>query len=235
MPAPAYAAAGAGDAVAGDIAVPFPAGIAAGDLLLLQLLHRGIPASNPTATDFTLLYGAFGDTTPQWVLAKSASGSESGTIAVARPGGSDAFIGRMYRVTGWLNDATMTANFESGATLNGLATNIDQPSVTTGGVERLVVAFVGVRDDNALDAFTGTTGGTWAEAVAEFTTIVGADGALGLQTATLASAGTISGGVDTMAASDPWRVHAFAIKPAAAALAAIRRRTVLQAVQRATF
>jgi hypothetical protein len=74
---------------------------------------------------------------------------------------------------------------------------------------------VWVDDDNAVASFTGETGGDWTEAVAEFTTQTGSDGCLQLQTATIASAGTISGGDTTMAASDGWATFGFALLPIA--------------------
>ena len=248
MAAPAYAAAGAGDAVDGGasstVNPAYPSGIVAGDLLLLQvaMTEQGEPWNVNVPSGWTELHadengGAAGNDIRQEIFAKSASGSESGTLAVTMvAGGADGpFMARMYRVTGWLNDATMANNFEGAAVTSGTSTTISAPSVTTVGAERLCVAFVAVSDDNALDAFTGETGGDWTEAVAEFTTLAATDGALGLQIATLATATTISGGTDTMAASDGWVCRAFAIKPAAAAGLAAEPSYTFQAVKRASY
>jgi hypothetical protein len=119
----------------------------------------------------------------------------------------------MYRFESWRNDATMANNFE-GTNTSGptTSTTIADASVTTTAADRLAVNLVSVTDDNALDAFTGMTGGTWAEAIAEYTTALPSpDVALGLQTATMASAGTIDGGTDVMVASDAWYVFGLAI------------------------
>ena len=103
------------------------------------------------------------------------------------------------------NDASTYVNER--ATSNTIA----DTGVTTNGADRLACQFVAVNDDNALDAFTGMTGGTWAEAVAEYAVATGTDAAIGLQIAEMASAGTINGGTDTMAASDGWAVIGFAL------------------------
>jgi len=159
------------------------------------------------------LYGPYSDGSilEHYVFAKSATGSESGTAAFTHTGSSDA-AGRMYRFTDWKADGTMANNFEGANTSGGSSSNtIADAGVTTTGADRLAVQFVSVGDNNALDAFTGQTGGTWAEAVAEYTNTTGTDFAMGLQIATMASAGTIDGGTDTMAAADPWHVIGFAI------------------------
>jgi hypothetical protein len=81
------------------------------------------------------------------------------------------------------------------------------------------------------------SGGTWVEAVAEYATATGTDGCIQLQTADMASAGTINGGTYTMLASDGWGVIGFAIRPAVTTPAyAVHRalpRRALQAVNRA--
>ena len=109
--------------------------------------------------------------------------------------------------------ADVIENATAGATANGVGTSdtIADTGVETLGVDRLVCNFVAVNDDNAVDAFTGMTGGTWAEAVAEYASGTGTDGCIQLQTATLATSGTINGGTETMAVSDAWGVVGFAL------------------------
>ena len=116
--------------------------------------------------------------------------------------------------------ATVIENATAGSTVNsaGTSATIADASVQTLGADRLALNFVAGNDDNALDAFTGMTGGTWAEAIAEYATATGTDGVIGLQTATMATAGTIDGGTDGWAdAADSWGVVGFALLPAAAA------------------
>jgi hypothetical protein len=107
-----------------------------------------------------------------------------------------------------LSSFTEAESFGSGA-----GQTINARPVTTTGNARLVVSFVFVNDDNAVNSFTGETGGDWIEAVNEYTTTQGSDGCIQLQTATMATGGTITGGSFTMSASDPWGVRAFALKP----------------------
>lgn len=234
MAAPVFETPGAGIAATDDVAVAFPASIAAGDLLFIHCMVKNTPAAVagsvnpvPTASGFSVLYGPDGidiggSTTTSltsFVMAKLATGSESGTVTLTRPGTTGVFLARMYRVSGSLSDATLANNFEGAAFGSGSDASIEAQSVTTAGAERLVLSLQSIADDNALDAFTGETGGDWTEPTAEFTTMTGNDGAIGVQTVTLASAGTISGGVATMAAADGWVVRAFAIKPAAGGVA----------------
>lgn len=213
MALPAYAAAGTGVRDDTTVAIPYPSGISAGHLLLLQVLCYNIETVT-TPADWTLLYGpdtaAAGVQGRQYIYAKSATGSESGTLTVTA---SNSDIGgRIYRFTGWANASPITANFEAGATANGSDASIEIPSVTTTGTDELVVAFIGITDDNAVASATGETGGDYTEAVAEYAQSTGADFCIQLQTAGKAAAGTISGGVVSMGAADGWVVRAFAIK-----------------------
>ncbi len=93
----------------------------------------------------------------------------------------------------------------------GTDASIEDCDVQTLGADRLALNFVAVDDDNAVAAFTGMTGGTWVEAVAEFASATGTDGCIQLQTAAMPSAGTINGGSLTMAAADNWGVIGFAL------------------------
>jgi hypothetical protein len=70
-----------------------------------------------------------------------------------------------------------------------------------------------INDDNPVDAFTGQTGGTWAETVAEYATQSGTDGCIQIQTATMTAAGTISGGTASITDVDAWGSVAFALLP----------------------
>lgn len=230
MAAPVFAAAGTGAvSSAPTINIGYPSGIASGHLLITHVRCESAQTIS-TPTGWTKLFGPTNTGNANYYLfAKSADGTESGSQAFTASGGTATMSGRMYRFTGWLNDATMANNFEGSATSGPTTSNtIADAGVTTAGTDRLVCNFVGVDDDNALDAFTGQTGGTWAEAVAEFTTSTGnPDSAYGLQTETLASAGTINGGTDVMAASDPWVVFGLAILPSGDAPATIVKDLIM--------
>lgn len=138
-------------------------------------------------------------------------------VGITSSSGDDLYK-RIYEFSG-VNPGTALSdvieNSSAGNAVNGSGTSntIADTAVVTLGPDRLACNFVAVNDDNALDAFTGQTGGTWAEAVAEFAASAGTDGAVGIQTATIASADTINGGTDTMAASDAWGVVGFALIP----------------------
>jgi hypothetical protein len=218
MALPAYAAAGAGVRDSDGPLVPYPTGISAGDLLVLQCVGRTVDTWT-TPTGWTLLYGPDNSTgaiqNEQVIFVKSATGSESGSLQLAGP--LNDCEARMYRFTGWANATPIADNFEAGATANGTDNSIEIPSVTTTGTDELVVAFIAIADDNAVASATGETGGDYTEAVAEYTQTTGDDVCMQLQTAGKAAAGTISGGVVSMAASDPWVVRAFAIKSTAGA------------------
>jgi hypothetical protein len=87
-------------------------------------------------------------------------------------------------------------------------------SVTTSGGGRLAVSFVSVENDISVGSFTGESGGDWTEAVSEYTFNGDDDLCMQLQIATMASAGTISGGsYDTGYTSYRWGVRAFALIP----------------------
>lgn len=240
MAAPAYAEASAG-AVAtavGGLAQVQVAG-AVGDLLILQVLQDGT-ATAPTL-DFTgggivedlagtddafTAVGVFDVGSPAvgkqhlWI-GRTAALTSGFVDAIAVCQGDDIYV-RLYRFTGVHTGTTLAdviENSTAGTATNGVGNVIDisDTGVTTLGADRLALNFVGVNDDNVLDAFTGMTGGTWAELVAEYATATGTDGAIGIQGATIAAAGTIDGGTDTMAIADPWGVVGFALIPAGAA------------------
>lgn len=110
--------------------------------------------------------------------------------------------------------ASVLENSSAGSTTSGAATNgtVADSDVVTLGVDRLAVNVVGISDDNAIAAFTGMSGGTWAEPVDNFASATGTDASIGIQTAAMASAGTISGGTFTQAdATDGWGTVGFAL------------------------
>ena len=92
--------------------------------------------------------------------------------------------------------AAVIENGSAGATTTSQDTSVtaSDASVQTLGADRLALNFVAVDDDNAIAVFTGESGGDWTEAVAEYADGTGTDGAIQLQIAAMASAGTIDGG-----------------------------------------
>jgi hypothetical protein len=110
----------------------------------------------------------------------------------------------MYAVS---NDSG--AAVESVATTSGALQPVNMPSVAAGGNFRLAVCFISCDDDNDIDPSTGETGGDWTEAVAEY--FGGVNTMINLQTAALASGGTISGGSATLSNDDGWVTSGFAV------------------------
>lgn len=162
---------------------------------------------NPTAATQGIRIGRATTTTP--------------TIAVAGTATGDCYY-RLYEFSGVASGTTLSdvlENSSAGATSNGTpgtSATISDTAVVTLGSDRLALNFIGVNDDNQADfdteAFTGMTGGTWVSG-GSYGTATGTDGAIGLQYATMASAGTIDGGTLTMVASDSWGVIGFALIP----------------------
>lgn len=210
---PSFVAAGAGNATtggAGDIAVAFPAGLANGDLLMAHLAVGVTSATLDTVpAGWTLSFGP--DTQSagqkQWIYTKVSDGTETGSETWSTSATTVCFAGRMYA----FRDVDASISEGGGQTGNtaGPVTHVD---VVTTGPYRLAVCLVAVANDAALGDLAGETGGDWTEAVAEFTTTVSTDAALGLQTAAMASAGTITGG-SVAISSGAWMTRTFALLP----------------------
>ncbi|MBA3757843.1 hypothetical protein H0X09_03190 [Candidatus Saccharibacteria bacterium] len=212
---PVFAAAGVESAADGGNPTPgYPSGIASGNLLLLQVQTKdnAIPTtpSGWTSIASAAIWG--GRST---IFAKSAAGTENGTLTVTSNvvAGNLAYA-RIYRFTDWKNDSTMANNFEGFSTSQDSATPMTDAGVTTTAAKRLAVQFIHSGAAVSLGNFTGETGGDWTEAIAEVSTTVADDGTLQLQTADMASSGTINGGSQTTSA--PWGIHGFAILPSTA-------------------
>lgn len=248
MAAPAYVQTGAGATDATGVwsaggATYMPVNIGAGNILVLQVLQDGTGTS-PTLTSIETNISNLAGTTAAMTsigefnignpvvasqhlwIGRHVGGTRTVTISGDNAGGDDLYF-RVYEFTGVSTGTTLGTvieNGSAGATVSGAGTSatIADADVTTLGAERLALNFVAGNDDNTLDAFTGMTGGTWAEAVAEYADSAGTDGVIGLQTATIAAAGTIGGGTDGWAdAADGWGVVGFALLPAGPAAASL--------------
>ena len=237
MAAPTFVQAGTGQAVLTiGVTVDIPtAGTVAGDILILQAGKSGTGAQ-PTLTSITNIESLSGTDNSMTVITASeqpTGGASDGehnlwigriiatntaTSLVFNTPAADNYV-RLYQFTGvnagtTLNDVVEndTADFSNGTPLT--QAQINDTAVVTNGADRLACQFVSVIDDNAVGPFTGMSGGTWAEAVAEYASSAGnPDGCIQLQTATIAAAGTIDGGSYTMAASDHWGVIGLALIP----------------------
>jgi len=136
--------------------------------------------------------------------------------------GTDDLYIRVYEFSGVSTGttlATVIENATAGSTTTGAGTSttVADASVQTLGTNRLALNFIGTNDDLTIGgSFTGETGGDWAS-VASYGTSTGTDAALNLNTATIASAGTIDGGTYTIT-SMAWGVVGFALIPVALSL-----------------
>ena len=182
-----------------------------GDLLILRAVIRTdiTLATFITPEGWTLAYGpdAGVNVIGSWTLWRFSDGSALDEPSFAIPSGF--VLLKMARIYTFRN-AHFAGPVEGGAHTTATSTTVSAASVTTTGVNRLAVAFPLIADDLAQADFSGETGGDWVEAEAEYTTATGADASMGIQTAPMSSAGTISGGTFTIT-SFRWSVRSFAI------------------------
>jgi hypothetical protein len=207
---PAFVAAGAGAATqATTMNVPYPAGVTAGHLLLLQIGTReqNVPT---TPAGWTLLtFDQFPNAT-QHLYYKRATTTEPATLTVTT-GASMTNIGRMYAFAGV---STGAGSFvESSVLVTDSDGSPSGPTVAALGPRRLAVAFLALDSNPAMGPFTGETSGDWNEAVPEFTTDLGSNFGIQMQVAAFpAPTLTVSGGQANFGGgSDASLCRAFAL------------------------
>lgn len=187
----------------------------AGDVLIAHIFWEGTTTAPSTPLGWTLLDGPRVIETTiarHWVFGKIADGTEDGTsitFALA-PAVTTQRGARIYsfsgRVGGTITDLVV------GFAATSHATDPQMPTVTTTVAGSLAVALVAQNDNNTIDSATGESGGDWVEAVAEFSANLTPGLLLQIQTAAMASVGTISGGTFNTA-NDPVGVIGFEIRP----------------------
>lgn len=216
MAVPTYAAAGAGAnaaAASGTIDVPWCAA-SAGRSAWIQLVIKDAGTDTVTTpSGWTLVRSGNIDSPTksgmQYIFKKTTpmSGSETGNVTITITGGNDRKIARMYGFDGSNNTD------EGGAAVADNNTSVPAGSVTTSGANRLALHFLALFAATTVGNFTGETGGDWTEAVAEHSNVA----TLQLQTANMASAGTISGGTVTPGAGGAYSTITAALQEASAA------------------
>jgi hypothetical protein len=186
---PAFVAAGAGVSSSGNLNVPYPAPIAAGQLLVLQVgMRQGNAVTTPTG--WTLGFSDQGTSNPrQSVFFTFAAGGEAGALPVALAAGA-VNTGRMYSFSG----VRSTSFHEGDVVGNGTNGVLTGPTLTTTGSNRLGVCLVAIDNNPLMGAFVGASGGTWMEPVQEFPDNVSNNFGLQIQTVSLPNAGLLSGG-----------------------------------------
>lgn len=184
---------------------------AAGRIIIFQVIQDGTTTGAVTYTgnsNINDLAGSAGWTlvcseqvcgSPTAALQTIYIGRSTGTSAPTISGGnstSEDLYWRFYEFSDASTGttlATVIENSTAGATANGAGTSasVDDTGVTTLGIDRLCLNFVGINDDNAISAFTGATGGSWSlwppDPYAESS---GTDAAIGLQLGVVASLST---------------------------------------------
>lgn len=204
--APVYEGHGTAAGGTGSLTPSYPSGCASGDLLIIQITVRS--ATAPDAIDgwSDLYVGDSNGTTRQYLRYKFAGGGESGTVSVTFGADTTTHIAVIWRFSG----VPSISLIENASHATGSDESIEIPSVTTSRTNGLVLAFTYVSDNNSIGEAAGESGGTYVEQY-EYSTSAGSDGAVQLQTATMATAGTISGGVSTQSAADPWGCRTLAL------------------------
>lgn len=203
--------AGAESLPGGSVSVPYPSGVVSGSLVLVPVWTVIDDEDVPAPTNWTLIHSAAAGS--QWnfklfVFARRATGVLSGSQTFT-PNSTTYIIGRMHRI----EDAATSGAYIEGATSVASANSgdVNMPSITSTVADCLAMAFAAVNLSQAIGNPTGASGGTWAEA-SQFSSAASAE--FLVETAGLASAGTISGGTIDVT-TNGWAISGFALLPAA--------------------
>jgi hypothetical protein len=210
--APAFASAGAAAAALdASVDVPYPAGTNANDILILLVLTRdSVDVNTPAGFTQGGARGQNAGLRAEWFW-RRATGSESGTVTVTKASGTALLMARMYRYTGAITSGSpIEASSQDGKGANATITPVD---ITTAGSNRRVVVLVAEGNDLALGDFTGGTA-TVAEEIAEATSSLGIDGALGINGRARTSAELFDFGTYTLTESSSHIEFSFALVPA---------------------
>lgn len=229
MAAPTFVNAGVGVVEVGAAASTVTSGVGSiGDLLILQIfrdgvtdvpsltLHSEVENLAGTANALSsLASNTVGSTGWQYLWVGRALSTAAATVDLATAG--DDLFARWYRFSG-ASVGTLAATLIENSTgthvaAEGTGTLITDTGVITLAADRLACNFIAVNDDTAISDFAGESGGDWVLADPAFVSPTGTDGAIALQIASIAVAGTIDGGSVTITPSAGWGVTGFAILP----------------------
>ncbi len=230
-----YKSAGAGvssETAAVSLSPACPATVDAGDILIAHIFWEGTtsaPDGTPP-TGWSLLDGPRVIETTiarHWVYGKIADGTEDGAAVTfaTLPAVTTQRGARIYSFAGRVSGAI--ADLARGFAATSHATDPQMPSVTTTVAGSLAAALVAQNDNNSFASPTGESGGDWVEAVAEYVAALTPGITMGLETAAMASVGTISGGA-MATTNDPCGVIAFEIRDSVPA-GNRRRRALMRA------
>lgn len=237
MAAPTLVQSNAGEVITATSGVITLTGCTAGNVVIFQVLNDGANSFLVPDTLVNVVDLAGGSTALTHMNSPNNNVSLSDVVVVAigriyigrvvadgtvsvntRQSGGDDVYAQIHEFTNVNTGSTLADVLENGTAGIGVdfdttgltpGTTVFAPDVTTLGADRLACAFIFINDDNAPASFTTETGGDWT-LVANFGSTTGTDGEVGLQTAPMASAGTISGGSYSQA-NDAWEVRGFAL------------------------
>lgn len=223
MALPAYDSSGTGshqNSQATALTPTMPATLSAGDGCLLVIVNRSTTSGQTyTITGVTgwnleaTIEGGSATQPHVYIYSLISDGTEDGaTVTCTCSGGTVEHKAIIHRFTGVKSSSWFT--YLSNVRTTG-TTTIPDTGTTTVSADQLAVNIIADNGSHAsCGDFTGETGGNWIERNWYQT---GTNPAIGLQTADMASAGTVDGGTVTLASNPACRVVAAYISPAAAA------------------
>ena len=204
----------------------YPASIAAGDLLLAIACSVAAVAGDPSGftatlpTDFVSISGSpwtlpgsgtGGRGLKLWVGSKIATGAETGAATFTMS--TTDSICSVARISG----GHASGLIEGIASLSGVDRPVGNPSVTSTAANRLGLLIAVYGDDaTAFVDLVGGSGPTWTIR-AQHSEVSGGDRRLGIWTASLATAATTSGHLESaVTGAENWLAAAFAVRPTGA-------------------
>lgn len=223
MALPAYDSSGTGshnNSQANPLTPTMPATLSAGDGCLLVIVNRSTTAGQTYSitgvTGWNLeatIEGGAASHPHVYIYSLISDGTEDGaTVTCTCSGGTTGHKAIVYRFTGVASSSWFTYLSNVRSVSNS---TIPDTSTTTVAADQLAVNIIA---DNGTHAscgdFTGETGGDWVERSWYQN---GTAPSIGLQTADMASAGTVDGGTVTLSGNPNARIVAAYISPAAAA------------------
>lgn len=237
MAVPVLVQAGAGNTITTGSGTTSITGCTAGNLVMFHFVTDGtaFDLSNGAHTNWENLAGTpSAHSTIVNAAAVGATAAHSlylgrvtadGTVSQAQTvgaSGEDIFA-RFYEFSGVSKGTTVATVCENTYVTNvggiytdvsGTSTSIANAPVKTTVADGLALNFVSVNANQAVSAFTGMTGGTWAEVVAEYVA-GGTVATMQLQSASMPSPATIDGGSLTIT-SAAWGVLGLSLIPSTA-------------------
>ena len=222
---PQFVGAGSGVTIATGTSTVSKTACVEGDLMILQVYYDGTTGdwgigSYVNLEDLTGSSGlTFVTTTPVGATANfstflgraTADGTCSVDLTVGASG--EDLVCRLYEFSG-VDDGATTADVLDNAEAagnSGTSTTVAHAAHTTHGDNRLTFDLIGINAAQAITSFTGETGGDYTEAVAEYQG-AGTVGTIGLQTASIPTANTLTGGTFTIT-SAAWGTWGASLVP----------------------